>query len=260
MKNLRLIDGNEIPQLGIGTWQVDDAAAEQQVRSAIEIGYRLIDTAKLYGNEAGVGRAIRTAGTPRSQLFITTKMWHDDAGYDSALRAFDRSMGLLGLDYLDLYLIHWPTAAADVDSWRAFVRLQEEGRVRSIGVSNFDAAEIDRVFNATGVMPSVNQIELHPEKPAREMREANAERKIITQSWGPLGRGAHRGGSLTSPVVVDIAEKHARTPAQIILRWHIQLGLVAIPKTVHVDRMKENLDVLGFELDEHDMGKVGSLG
>jgi 2,5-diketo-D-gluconate reductase A len=259
MKTLRLIDGNEIPQLGIGTWQVEDNAAEQQIRTAIDVGYRLIDTAKLYGNEAGVGRAIRDSNVDRDELFVTTKMWSDDAGYDSALKAFDRSMDLLGLDYLDLYLVHWPGGEIDVDSWRALIRLQEEGRVRSIGVSNFSGVEIDRVSDATGAIPAVNQIELHPEKPAPELRAANAKRGVVTQSWGPLGRGAHRGGSLTSPVIADVAKKHERTPAQVILRWHVQLGLVAIPKSVHPERMKENFEIFDFELDEDDMRAVGSL-
>jgi 2,5-diketo-D-gluconate reductase A len=259
MKTLPLIDGNSIPQLGIGTWRVDDDAAEQQVRAAIEIGYRLIDTAKLYGNEAGVGRAVRNADVDRRELFVTTKMWSDDAGYDSALRAFDRSMNLLGLDYLDLYLIHWPSGDVDVDSWRAFVRLQEEGRVRSVGVSNFDGADIDRVYNATNVMPSVNQIELHPAKPTLEQREANARRGVVTQSWGPLGLRAGTGSGLGSPVVEAIAKKHERTPAQVVLRWHIQHELVAIPKSVRPERMRENFDVFDFELDDVDMTDINSL-
>ncbi|MFD7709420.1 aldo/keto reductase [Streptomyces sp. NPDC059785] len=247
-----------MPQLGFGVWQVPDDEAERTVTAAFEAGYRSIDTAAIYGNEEGTGKAIAASGIPRSDLFVTTKLWNGDQGYDSTLRAFDTSMEKLGLDYLDLYLIHWPMPARGtyIDTYKAFEKLLADGRVRSIGVSNFLPEHLDKLIEATSVIPAVNQIELHPHLQQRALREYHAEQGIATEAWSPLGQGK---GLLEVPAIVAIAQKHDRTPAQIVLRWHLQLGNVVIPKSVTPSRIKENFDVFGFELDAEDMAAISAL-
>ncbi|MGW1742947.1 aldo/keto reductase [Nocardia sp. NPDC001965] len=252
-----LNDGSLIPQLGFGVFQVPDDQVFDTVTAALNAGYRSIDTAAIYGNEEGTGRAIRQFGLPRDEVFVTTKLWNADQGYDAALRAFDASSQRLGLDYLDLYLIHWPVPSADrfVDTFRAFQRLKTDGRVRSIGVSNFRIADLDRLITETGETPSVNQIELHPRLAQRELREYHAEHAIATEAWSPLGQGA----LLDDPVITAIATELDRSPAQVIIRWHLQLGNVVIPKSVTPARIVENFDVLGFELSADQMAAISGL-
>ena len=254
---LSLDDGATIPQLGFGLYKVPAADAARLSREAIAIGYRHLDTAAFYGNEEGVGEAVREAPVPREELFVTSKVWKDDNGYDTTLRAFDASMARLGLATLDLYMIHWPVPSTDryVDTWRALIRLQAEGRVRSIGVANFHAHHIERVVAETGVTPVVNQVELHPWLPQRELREFDEDRGIRTEAWSPLARGR----ILATPLLDDLAAKHGRTPAQIVLRWHIELGNIVIPKASSPDRLRENLDVFDFALDADDLDAIASL-
>ncbi|MFD5035477.1 aldo/keto reductase [Streptomyces sp. NPDC058405] len=255
---LTLNNGIEMPQLGFGVWQVPDDEAAQAVGTALEAGYRSIDTAAIYGNEEGTGKAIAASGTPREDLFITTKLWNSEQGYDSTLRAFDTSLKKLGLDYVDLYLIHWPMPEAGtyVDTYRAFEKIHADGRARSIGVSNFLPAHLERLIGETSVVPAVNQIELHPQLQQGESRAFHAERSILTEAWSPLGQGK---GLLEVPTVVAIARKHGKTPAQVVLRWHLQLGNVVIPKSVTPSRIRENLDVFGFELDADDLAAFAAL-
>jgi 2,5-diketo-D-gluconate reductase A len=254
---LSLDDGATIPQLGFGLYKVPAADAARLSREAIAIGYRHLDTAAFYGNEEGVGEAVREAPVPREELFVTSKVWKDDNGYDTTLRAFDASMARLGLAALDLYMIHWPVPSTDryVDTWRALIRLQEEGRVRSIGAANFHAHHIERVVAETGVTPVLNQVELHPWLPQRELREFDELRGIRTEAWSPLARGR----ILATPLLDDLAAKHGRTPAQIVLRWHIELGNIVIPKASSPDRLRENLDVFDFALDADDLDAIASL-
>ncbi|MFC5856771.1 aldo/keto reductase [Streptomyces chlorus] len=255
---ITLNNGVVMPQLGFGVWQVPDAEAETAVAAALEAGYRSIDTAAVYGNEEGTGRAVAASGVPREDLFVTTKLWNDDQGYDATLRGFDASLSKLGLDYVDLYLIHWPTPAHDryVDTYRAFEKLYAEGRVRAIGVSNFLPEYLERLLDETSVVPAVNQIELHPHLQQPAAREYHAERGIATEAWSPLGQGK---GLLEVPAIVAIAQKHGRTPAQVVLRWHLQLGNVVIPKSVTPSRIKENIDVFGFSLDAEDLAAISAL-
>jgi 2,5-diketo-D-gluconate reductase A len=255
---LRLNNGVEMPQLGFGVFLVPADEVVEPVRAALEAGYRLIDTAKLYGNEEGVGRAIRESGVPRDQVFVTTKVWNSDHGYDATLRAFDDSQKRLGLDVVDLYLIHWPTPQRDlyVETWRALEQLYADGRVRAIGVSNFNVAHLQRLLDETTVVPAVNQIELHPGFPQEQLREFGNRHGIVTESWSPLGRGH---GLLESPVVTAIAEAHGKTPAQVVLRWHLQLGCVVIPKSMHVERIKENFDVFDVVLTDAEMATLSAL-
>nr|WP_203697043.1 aldo/keto reductase [Streptomyces rubrogriseus] len=247
-----------MPQLGFGVWQVPDDEAQTAVALALEAGYRSIDTAAIYGNEEGTGRAIAASGLAREDLFVTTKLWNSDQGYDSTLRAFDTSMAKLGLEYLDLYLIHWPMPAREkyVDTYKAFEKLLADGRVRAIGVSNFLPEHLERLTAETSVIPAVNQIELHPHLQQHAAREAHAEQGIATEAWSPLGSGK---GILDIPAIVAIAQKHGRTPAQVVLRWHLQLGNVVIPKSVTPSRIKENLDVFGFTLDTEDLAAISAL-
>jgi 2,5-diketo-D-gluconate reductase A len=252
-----LNDGNVIPKLGFGVWQVGTDDAFDVVTTALEAGYRSIDTAAAYGNEAEVGRAIRESGLPRDEVFVTTKLWNPDQGYDSTLRAFDAGMQRLGLDYLDLYLIHWPVAQADrfVDTFRAFQALKAQGRVGSIGVSNFHHDHLNRLIAETGETPAVNQIELHPSLAQPKLRALHAEHNIATEAWSPLGQGQE----LNDPVIADIAAELGRTPAQVIIRWHLQLGNVVIPKSVTPARIRENFDVFSFELTTQQLQRINGL-
>jgi len=255
--DLLMNDGRRIPQLGLGVWQAPAEQTAEVVRTAVAAGYRLVDTASVYRNEAGVGEGVRSAAAPRGDIFVTTKLWNAHQGFDEALTAFDKSLGRLGLDYVDLYLIHWPQPMVDryVDSWRALIRLREEGRARSIGVSNFMPEHIDRLIAETGVTPAVNQIELHPRFQQAASRAHHAATGVLTESWSPLGRST----VIDLPLIQDLARKHGRTPAQVILRWHLELGLVVIPKSVTPSRIAENIDVFDFRLDASDMAALARL-
>ena len=255
---ITLANGVEIPALGLGTSPLDDARTEAIVAAGIEAGYRLIDTAENYRNEGGVGRAVRASDVDRAQLFVTTKLnkrWH---GVEAAQQAFANSAERLGLETIDLFLIHWPNPQQDryVDAWRGMIELLEDGRVRAIGVSNFKPAHLDRLVAETGVAPHVNQIELDPRVPRREEREYHEAHGIATESWSPLGAG---DDLLREPVLAEIAQAHGRSPAQIVLRWHVQLGLVAIPRTSKPARLPENLHVFDFELTPEDLERIGTL-
>lgn len=256
--NVTLNSGHAMPQLGFGVFQIPSDEVVDPVRTAIDAGYRSIDTASFYGNEEGVGRAIAESGVARSDLFITTKLWNDDQGYDNALRAFDLSMERLGLDYLDLYLIHWPMPGHGlfVETWKAFEKLYHEGRIRTIGVSNFHSDHLRTLLDETDVVPAVNQIECHPRLPQRELRHSHAERGIVTEAWSPLGQGK---GLLEEPTIQRIAERHGRTAAQVVLRWHLDLGNVVIPKSGTPERIRQNFDVFGFELGEEDVQALAAL-
>ncbi|MFJ9785666.1 aldo/keto reductase [Amycolatopsis sp. NPDC101161] len=255
---IELNNGVRMPQLGYGVFQVPDDETTAAVKTALETGYRSIDTAAVYGNEKGVGQAIAESGVPRDELFITTKLWNSAQGYDSTLKAFDESMRKLGLEQLDLYLIHWPTPKRDkyLDTWKAFEKLYADGRVRAIGVSNFQPAHLERLMDASDVAPAVNQIELHPYLQQQEVREFDAKHGIATEAWSPLAKG---GSLLGDPVIADLAVKHGRTPAQIVLRWHLQLGTVVIPKSVTPSRIEENFDVFGFTLSEDEIESLSPL-
>jgi 2,5-diketo-D-gluconate reductase A len=253
-----LLDGTSIPQLGFGVFKVDDDGAERAVSTALEAGYRLIDTAKLYGNEAGVGRAIRASGVPRDEVYVTTKVWNDDQGYDATLRAFDASTTRLDVGTVDLYLIHWPVPSQDLylDSWRALLLLKEQGAIRSVGVSNFQPSHLERIIGETGVVPVVNQVELHPRLQQPALRAFHRSTGIVTEAWSPLGRDS---GLLDDPVVRSIAAARGVTPAQVVLRWHLDLGNVVIPKSVTPARIAENLDVFGFSLDDDDRRALAGM-
>lgn len=255
--NIDLNDGQTIPPIGFGTWPLSNAEAEHAVETALDAGYRLIDTASIYGNEAAVGRAIRVAAVPRAEIVITSKLDAADHGYDATLRAFDASAKRLGLDTIDLYLIHWPMPEKKlyVDSWKAFLALHREGRIRSIGVSNFEPRQIERIVEATGVVPSVNQIELNPRLQQAGLRVFHDAKHIVTEAYSPLGRGE----LLSDGTIVSLAKKHERTPAQIVLRWCIELGIVAIPKSGTPDRIRENIDVFNFALDAGDLAAIARL-
>ncbi|MCA4134463.1 aldo/keto reductase [Arthrobacter sp. M4] len=256
--NLTFNDGNAIPQLGYGVWQVEDNVAEKVVRQAFEAGYRHIDTAKIYGNEAGVGRAIASSGLSREELFITTKLWNSDQGFDSTLKAFDESLDRLGLETLDLYLIHWLQPKQDkfVDTWKALIELQKQGKVKSIGVSNFTVEGLQRIIEETGVVPAINQIELHPFFNQAELRSFGAANGILTQAWSPLGQG---GELLGDPAIAQIAAKHGATPAQVVIAWHLAIGNVVIPKSVTESRIQENFAALNVTLDEADIAAINDL-
>ena len=251
-------DGNTIPQLGYGVWQVEDDVAEKVVRQAFEAGFRHIDTAKIYGNESGVGRAIASSGLSAEDIFITTKLWNADQGYESTLEAFEKSLDRLGLETLDLYLIHWQQPKQDkyVDTWKALIELQKRGRVKSIGVSNFTTEGLQRIIDETGVVPAINQIELHPFFNQSELREFNASKGILTQAWSPLGQG---GELLENPTVAEIAAKHQATPAQVVIAWHLAIGNVVIPKSVTESRIQENFAALSVKLDDADVEAINGL-
>jgi 2,5-diketo-D-gluconate reductase A len=260
--SITLNDGNAMPQVGLGVYQTPPEDTERAVATALEAGYRHVDTAAAYGNERGVGQAVSKSGLARDDVFITTKLWNADQGYDSTLAAFDASMKRLGLsssdDYLDLYLIHWPIPSDNtfVDTFKAFANLRDQGRIRSIGVSNFEPEHLRIVVDATGIVPAVNQIELHPLLQQEELREVHAQMGIATEAWSPLGQGS----LLENPKVTAVADAHGKTPAQVLIRWHIQLGNIVIPKSVTPERIVSNFDVFDFELSEQDMASVSSLG
>jgi 2,5-diketo-D-gluconate reductase A len=252
--SVTLNDGVEMPQFGLGVWQTPPDQAAEVVRAAVEAGYRAVDTAAIYGNEKGVGEGLRAT---RDSVFLTTKLWNEHQGYDAALKAFDASLGRLGRTSLDLYLIHWPSPSRDlyVESWRALVKLQADGRVKSIGVSNFEPEHLERIIGETGVVPAVNQVELHPRFQQRALREAHAKHGIATESWSPLGQGQ----LLADPTVAAIAGKHGKTAAQVVIRWHLDNGLVVIPKTVTPARIRENIAVFDFKLDAEDLDRLAGL-
>jgi 2,5-diketo-D-gluconate reductase A len=248
---LTLHDGVEIPQLGFGVFQVPPEDTQEVVELALDAGYRHVDTAAAYRNEPGVGAAIAASDRDREDLFVTTKLWNSEQGYDSTLRAFEASLGRLGIDYVDLYLIHWPMPSEDrfLDTWRAFERIHEEGRARTIGVSNFRLEDLERLEVETDTRPTVNQIELHPRLQQAELRAWHEECRIATEAWSPLAQGE----LLDDATVAEIAERHDKTPAQAILRWHLQLGNVVIPKSVTPERIRENLELFDFELSDAEM-------
>lgn len=257
VRSLTLNDGNSIPRMGFGVYQISPADTESAVAGALQAGYRHIDTAALYGNEREVGRAITASGVPRDEVYVVTKLWNSDQGYDSALSAFEASMDRLGLDFLDLYLIHWPLPSRGkfIDTFRALAHLRDQGRIASIGVSNFEPEHLETLIDGTGIVPVVNQIELHPSFTQAKLREVHARLGIATAAWAPLGRGL----LLSHPTVTTLAQRYGKTPAQVILRWHLQLGNIAIPKSVHPDRIASNVDVFDFELGESDMAALSSL-
>ncbi|GAA4672999.1 aldo/keto reductase [Streptomyces chumphonensis] len=256
--SITLHNGVTMPQLGFGVWQVPDDEAATVVTHALEAGYRSIDTAAVYENEKGTGRAIASSGVPREEVFLTTKLWNSEHGYDSTLRAFDASLDRLGTDYVDLYLIHWPLPMFDryVETWRAFEKLYADGRVRAIGVSNFQPPHLERLLAETSAVPVINQIELHPRLQQEQSRTFHAAHGIATEAWSPLGQGKD---ILNDPVITKIAERHGKTAAQVILRWHLQLGNVVIPKSVTPSRIRENIDVFDFELPAEDLSALAGL-
>ncbi|MEE1941931.1 aldo/keto reductase [Streptomyces sp. TRM 70361] len=256
--NIILNNGVRMPQLGLGVWQVADEEATSVVGHALAAGYRSIDTAAAYHNERGTGKAITESGLPREDVFVTTKIWNHQQGYDSTLRTFDASLERLGLDYVDLYLIHWPAPALDryVETWKAFEKLYADGRAKAIGVSNFKPTHLRRLMEETEIVPAVNQIELHPRFQQAEARAFHAEHGIATEAWSPLGQGK---GLLDDPVIGTLARKHGRTPAQVVLRWHLQMEHLVIPKSVTPSRIDENIDVFDFTLDEDDMRQLAGL-
>ncbi len=250
-------DGHSIPQLGLGVYKVADAVAADTVQVALESGYRHLDTATLYENERGVGQGVARSGVDRAEIFVTTKVWNDQHGYDQTMRAFDESLTKLGLDYVDLYLIHWPAPRQDkyLDTYRALEALRADGRARSIGVSNFHTHHLDRLLQNTAVVPVVNQVELHPWLPQTAVRAYDAAHGILTEAWSPLARGRAIG----NPLLDEIGAKHGRSAAQVVLRWHVELGNVVIPKSVTPERIRANLDVFDFALDEEDRSRIASL-
>jgi 2,5-diketo-D-gluconate reductase A len=250
-------DGRAIPQIGLGVWQTPNDTAIEAVKAALAAGYRHIDTAAAYRNEEGVGRGIVESGVARGDIFLTTKLWNDDQGYDSTLRAMDESLKRLGTDYVDLYLIHWPSAYRGrfIDTWKAFIRLREEGKARSIGVSNFEGDYLDQIIDATGVAPVINQIQLHPRFQQKAMRAKHAELGVVTESWSPLGQGK----LLEHPAIAAIAARHGKSPAQVIIRWHLDQGLVVIPKSVTPSRIVENFAVFDFTLSDADKAEIAGL-
>lgn len=255
---LTMNDGRAIPQLGFGVFQVPPEQTAQAVSTALEAGYRLIDTAQGYRNEEGTGEALRRSGLPRDEVFVTTKLTNAAHGADRALQAFEGSLNALGLDEVDLFLIHWPVPARDlyVQTWQTLEKIRAEGRARSIGVSNFTEAHLDRLIRETGVVPAVNQVELQPRFPQAELRAYHAAHGILTEAWAPIGQGQ---GLLADETIVALAGRRGRSPAQVVLRWHVQLGNIAIPKSVTPDRIRENIDIFTFTLDEAEMEQLNGL-
>jgi 2,5-diketo-D-gluconate reductase A len=253
--NLDLGGGVTIPQFGVGVFQVPPEQTVENVTTAIELGYRHIDTAKAYGNEAEVGQAVRASGLPREDFFITTKLWNDD--HADAVGALKASLGRLEMDHVDLYLIHWPAPGQDryVQAWQGLIEAQQQGLVRAIGVSNFQPAHLRRIIDETGVTPAVNQIELHPLLAQPGLRREHADRGIVTEAWSPLAQGA----ALQEPAITEIAEAHDRTPGQVVLRWHVQLGNVVFPKSLTPERLAQNIDIWDFELSDDEMERIEAL-
>ncbi len=258
MNDVTLNNGVKMPQLGFGVWQVENDQATTAVSKALEVGYTSIDTAMIYGNEAGVGKAIKDSNIPREKLFITTKVWNSDQGYENTLRAFDESLERLGLEYVDLYLIHWPTPEFDeyVDTYKALEKLYHDGRVKAIGVCNFEIEHLERILNECEVKPVLNQIECHPYLAQKEIKEFCAKHDIFVEAWSPLDQG---GEALQDEVIVRIAEAHRKTPAQVILRWHLQNNTIVIPKSVTPSRIEENFNVFDFELTTDEMSAIDEL-
>ena len=258
MNYVTLNNGVSIPQLGFGVWKVPNDEAKPAVSKAIEIGYRLIDTAMIYKNEEGVGQAVKESGIPREELFITTKVWNSDHGYDNTLRAFDDNLQRLGMDYVDLYLIHWPAPQFEqyVDTYKALETLYKDGRVKAIGVCNFDINHLEKIMEECEVVPVVNQVECHPYFQQKELKDFCKKSNIIVEAYSPLMNGKD---VLKDEVIKGLAEKYGRTPAQVILRWHIQTGVVVIPKSVTPSRIEENFKVFDFELNEEDMSKIAHI-
>jgi diketogulonate reductase-like aldo/keto reductase len=257
--NIPLNNGVAIPQLGLGVWQAKEGAeVERAVAVALETGYRMIDTAAIYGNEAGVGRALKASGLPREELFITTKLWNAHHAYDDAMRAFERSLATLDCGYIDLYLIHWPLPMERrfTEAWRALETIYRSGRARAIGVSNFKPHHLDELLAEAQVAPAVNQVELHPMLQQKETRAYCAEPKILVESYSPLMQG---GEALRHPVIAELAQRHQRTPAQIVLRWHLQCGLIVIPKSVTPERIRENFALFDFSLSDDEMRAIGEM-
>ena len=258
VKNITFNDGNSIPQLGYGVWQIKDNGAADAVSTALETGYRHIDTASIYGNEVGVGRGIAASSVPREDIFLTTKLWNSDQGFEKAIAALDASLERLGTDYVDLYLIHWamPQQGTYLESWRALIELKKQGKVRSIGVSNFPQAQLREIIADTSVTPAIHQIELHPYFSQEDMRAVHSEFGIVTEAWSPLGQG---GEILKDPVIVEIAGKHGVSPAQVVLAWHLAKGIVAIPKSVTPARIAENFAAANVTLDTADIAAIDGL-
>lgn len=256
---IKLNNGIEIPQLGLGVLKMSDGdEVESSVLKALEVGYRAIDTAAGYGNEGGVGSALKKCGLKREEYFITTKLANSDQGYDNTLRAFDKSLELLGLDYLDLYLIHWPQAMYDqyVDCWKAFEKIYAEKRVRAIGICNFEPIHLERLFNETSIIPAVNQIELHPYLTQVELQAFCAKHNIAIEAWSPLMQG---GEVLRNETVIEIGKKYNKTAAQVVLRWVTQKGIITIPKSTHKERMIENMNIFDFILEDEDVKTLDGM-
>ncbi|MCB6179796.1 aldo/keto reductase [Rhodobacter sp. Har01] len=254
---LRLNDGHSIPQIGLGLWQVPAVITAQTVATGLRLGYRLIDGAAVYGNEEGQGQGVRCSEVPRDQIFVTTKIWNDAQGHDTTLRAAEAGLARLGLDYVDLLLIHWPCPARGlyIDTWRALIRLREDGRCRSIGVSNFNAPHLERLIGETGVVPVLNQIEVNPRLQQAELRALHDQLGIVTQSWTPLGQGK----SFDAPAIAKAAQRSGKTPAQVILRWHVQIGASVIPRSTREAGLAENLDIFDFALTPEEMADIATL-
>ena len=257
MHTIKLNDHNKMPQLGFGLWQVTDDEAVKAVGEAFKVGYRSIDSAQIYQNEAGLGEAIRRSNLKRDELFITTKIWNDQQGHELTMKSFDESMKKLGLEKLDLLLIHWPAPKKNlyVETWKTLIQLQKDKRVTSIGVSNFTIDNLQKILDATSVVPTLNQIELHPHFQQHELRSFHDKHGIKTEAWSPLGRGQ----ALQNQLIGDIARKHKKTPAQVVLRWHLDIGNITIPKSVTPSRIAENFNVFDFKLDSDDLAMIESL-
>ena len=255
---LALNDGQHAPQFGFGVWQIDNGKAAHAVQAALEVGYRSIDTAAFYKNEKGVGEGIAQSGVPRTEIFLTTKLWNDAQGFDATLKAFDASLEKLGTDYVDMYLIHWPMPEKDryIDTFKAFIRLKEESRIKSIGVCNFQPAHVQRLIAETGVKPVVNQIELHPDFSQRDVVDFNTKHGIVTEAWSPLGQG---GELLKNDTLVKLGTQYGKSAAQIILRWHIQRDHMVIPKSEHAERIGENIDIFDFNLKDEELRSIDAL-
>lgn len=265
-----LNSGTVIPQLGLGVWQATNDETEHAVRFALaDAGYRHIDTAAAYGNEEGVGRGIASSGVPREEIFVTTKLWNADQGYEPALKAFDSSLGRLGLDYVDLYLIHWPLQDDDriLRTWDAMEKIAKSGRAKAIGVCNFEPRHLQLLIERGGTIPAVDQVELHPHLAQREIRAFAVDHGIAVESWSPLGGTSNSGWGkdskpntlLTDPIITRIADRHSKTEAQVLIRWHLQSGLIVIPKSVHDARILQNIDVFDFELSEQDLSEIATM-